>query len=166
MNKGNRCSQFPGKLLLCRIHLPRQKYPTSRLRNLRVKGERTACVALGSQNEILGAQSSQSGDCTRSASVFERPCWISGLILRPHVSLKRTQLPERSISLSRGDNLVGRVNWQEGPVSPHRLNMVEIVFRNLAENLWIDYCIQQPVTLRAFLKNFVFRIGGVAFGAL
>ncbi len=44
--------------------------------------------------------------------------------------------------------------------------MVEIVFRNLAENLWIDYCIQQPITLWAFLKNVVFRIGGVAFSAL
>ena len=43
--------------------------------------------------------------------------------------------------------------------------MVEIVFRNLAENLWIDYCIQQPVTFRAFLGNLALRIDGTAFGA-
>src|SRR6266851_2829385 len=142
LDKGNRCPQFPGKLLFCRVHLSRNKYPTPRLRKLRIKSERTTCIALRSQDEILDAQSSQSGDCTRSASVFERPGWVSGLVFYPHVPLKGTQLSKRGISLSRGDNLVRRVNWQEGLVSPHRLNMVEIVCRNLAENLWIDYCIE------------------------
>src|SRR4029077_4458343 len=132
LNKGNGCAQFPGKVLLRRICLLRQKYPTLRLRNLRVKGERAACVAFRSQDEIFDAQSSESGDCARSASIFERPGWVPGLILHPHVSLKRTQPSEGSVTLSRGDNLVRRINWQEGSVSPHRLNMVDIVLRNLA----------------------------------
>ena len=80
--------------------------------------------------------------------------------------MERVQFSKRSATFPSCDNSVLVIDWQEGLVLPHGTSMVQVVFRDLAENLWIDYCIKEPVTLRASLMNSTSRIVAVAFCAL